>query len=102
VHFWLQGRAGWSPVRKAAEIIVSVGTTSLFPYIREPVLDAALFDWPTVEINPEETEISDVVTVRLPERAETCLEPIWQRYGGTLPQVRLKVCPSRPWRDWTP
>lgn len=67
------------------DMVFSIGTTSLFPYIREPVLDAALFDRPTVEINPEETEVSDVVTVRLPERAEACLERIWQRYGGTLP-----------------
>jgi NAD-dependent deacetylase len=37
------------------DVVLSVGTSSVFPYIVEPVLLAAAADRPTVEINPEQT-----------------------------------------------
>jgi NAD-dependent deacetylase len=40
------------------DLYFSVGTTSVFPYIAGPMLDARRRGRPTVEINPGETEIS--------------------------------------------
>ena len=48
-----------------AAMSTPVGTTSVFPYISEPVLRARRRGWPTVEINPGETEISGFVDFRL-------------------------------------
>jgi NAD-dependent deacetylase len=42
----------------------SIGTSSLFPYISQPMLDAARRARTTVEINPERTPISDAVDYR--------------------------------------
>jgi NAD-dependent deacetylase len=65
------------------DIVFTVGTSSLFTYIRNPVIGAALLDRPTVEINPERTEVSDIVQFRLPLRAEQALDEIWSRFTGT-------------------
>lgn len=43
----------------------SVGTSSLFPYIAQPMLDAARRGLLTVEINPGGTDISGLVDVQL-------------------------------------
>ncbi|WP_437951794.1 NAD-dependent deacylase [Sorangium sp. So ce296] len=61
------------------DVVVSIGTSSLFPYITGPVLEAARSGVPTVEINPEETTISTAVSVRLPMRAVEALEGILSR-----------------------
>ncbi len=42
------------------DLVFSVGTSSLFPYISEPMLRARMAGKPTVEINPVETEVSDL------------------------------------------
>jgi NAD-dependent deacetylase len=47
------------------DLVLSVGTTSAFPYIAEPMLAAARRGVPAVEINPGETEVSHVATHRL-------------------------------------
>ncbi|WP_290652145.1 NAD-dependent protein deacylase [Aquisalimonas sp.] len=62
------------------DVVMSIGTTSYFPYIVEPVLNAREQGATTVEINPAETEISDAVDFRLPGRAATVLEALWQRF----------------------
>lgn len=59
------------------DVVFSVGTSSLFPYIVEPVLRAARAGRPTVEINPARTSISDVVSVRLAMPAARALDAIW-------------------------
>jgi NAD-dependent deacetylase len=58
-------------------VVFSVGTSSLFPYIQEPVLAARRMGIPTIEINPSETELSSVVDYRLPLSASRALEEIW-------------------------
>ncbi len=55
------------------DLVFSIGTSSLFPYIVEPVILAAEAGIPTVEINPEETEISHVVEYRLAGNAAEVL-----------------------------
>lgn len=62
------------------DIYFSVGTTSVFPYIQQPIIDAKSCGRPTVEINPAQTEISDVVDIKLCLRAAEALDAIWARY----------------------
>jgi len=62
------------------DVVFSVGTSSLFPYIAQPVLMAAQQGTPTVEINPDTTRVSHLVDVQLPMRAAPALEAIWQKY----------------------
>jgi len=47
------------------DLVVSIGTSSAFPYIAGPVVWAAEGGVPTVEINPGETVLSGLVTHRL-------------------------------------
>ncbi|WP_437277142.1 hypothetical protein [Sorangium sp. So ce375] len=61
------------------DVVVSTGTSSLFPYIMRPVLEAARLGVPTIEINPEPTAVSTAVSVRLPMRAVEALEGILSR-----------------------
>lgn len=46
------------------ELVISIGTSSLFPYIAGPVHLASEFGIPCVEINPEETIISSLFDYR--------------------------------------
>ena len=55
----------------------SVGTSSLFPYISQPMLDAAARSRLTVEFNPERTPISDAVDYRLNCAAGQALRAIF-------------------------
>lgn len=47
------------------DAVFSIGTTSVFPYIAQPVIDARRRGGLTVEINPGVSEVSQVVTHRL-------------------------------------
>jgi NAD-dependent deacetylase len=62
------------------DLTFSIGTTSVFDYIAEPVRRARQVGKPTVEINPGISEVSDLVTIRLPVGATQALEAIWSRY----------------------
>jgi NAD-dependent deacetylase len=63
------------------DLVLSIGTTSVFPYISAPVLDAYHFRKPSVEINPGETDVSEFVTVKIPLRAASALNTIWREYN---------------------
>lgn len=52
-------------LRRGFDLVVSIGTSSLFPYIVAPVIEAAREGVPTVEINPGVTTISEVVQYRI-------------------------------------
>lgn len=67
-------------LQRGFDLIFSVGTTSAFPYIAGPVVNARRTGTPTVEINPGETEISDLVSYRLRAGASHALEALWQAY----------------------
>ncbi len=58
------------------DLVMSIGTSSLFPYIAGPVVWAAKDGVPTVEINPGRTPVSDIVRYRLPMRAAEAMEAI--------------------------
>jgi NAD-dependent deacetylase len=59
------------------DIVFSIGTTSVFPYISGPVELAVRRGKPTVEINPDTTRVSRLVTYRLALGAAVALEAIW-------------------------
>lgn len=65
-------------LERGFDVIFSVGTSSLFPYISGPVIEAAERGVPTIEINPGFTEVSDVVALRIAGRAAPALDAIWQ------------------------
>lgn len=67
-------------ITRPFDLVFSIGTTSQFSYVQEPILDAALFGRTAVEINPERTEVSELVSIRLVMRAEEALMEIWDRY----------------------
>jgi NAD-dependent deacetylase len=56
--------------------VFSVGTSSLFPYITGPVRYAATHNIPTIEINPDVTEISNWVDYKIKEGAVKALQAI--------------------------
>ena len=57
-----------------------IGTTAVFPYIQAPVLLAARGGRTTVEINPGDTMLSEIVTHRLRIGAADAMRHIWTRY----------------------
>ncbi len=64
------------------DVIFSVGTTSIFSYVTSPVVLAIQRGIPTVEINPEETFISDMVRYRIAAPAGVSLQNILASVTG--------------------
>jgi NAD-dependent deacetylase len=64
------------------DVVFSIGTSSLFPYIVAPVLTARRQARPTIEVNPEETDISPVVDLRFRTTASAALGAIWEAFRG--------------------
>jgi NAD-dependent deacetylase len=62
------------------DLVFTIGTTSVFPYISEPVRMAKNLGRPTVEINPGTTDVSQLVDVKLPLRAAPAMDAIWDGY----------------------
>jgi NAD-dependent deacetylase len=69
-----------SQVREGFDVVFSVGTTSVFPYIAFPVELAHWRDKATLEINPGTTRLSGLVRYRLALGAAQALDAIWERY----------------------
>ncbi len=63
--------------QEAFDLVIAVGTTAVFPYIREPILQAQLQNIPTVEINPTVTSLSHLVRYRLEMGAAAALLQLW-------------------------
>lgn len=59
------------------DLVFSIGTTSVFPYIAAPVVLARRAGIPTIEINPGETEVSGLVAHRLRCGAAAAMEALW-------------------------
>lgn len=62
------------------DIVFSIGTTSVFPYIAQPVIQAKHLGSATIEINPSHTEVSGIVDFKIPLGAADALEKIWSLY----------------------
>ena len=63
----------------APDLVISIGTTSVFPYIAHPMWWARQNDVPAVEINPGETEVSMIASHRLKMGAAQALTELWER-----------------------
>ncbi|MCB9076594.1 MAG: NAD-dependent protein deacylase [Anaerolineaceae bacterium] len=63
------------------DLVIAIGTSSSFPYILKPLIDARYRGAPTVEINPADTHVSDIVTYRLKLRAAEAMEKIWRYFA---------------------
>jgi len=64
------------------DIYFSIGTTSVFPYIQQPIIYAKSKGRPTVEINPSDTEISGIVDIKISQTAVQALDNIWNKFLG--------------------
>lgn len=64
---------------KGFDLVISAGTSSVFPYITEPVFAAARSGKPTIEINPTGSEISHLFTINLAMPAGIALDRIYHR-----------------------
>ncbi len=62
------------------DMVFSIGTTSVFPYIAEPVVLARRQGIPSVEINPSDTSVTELVDFKLSLGAAHSLELIWAAY----------------------
>ena len=59
------------------DIYFSIGTTSVFPYIQQPIIEASRLKRPTIEINPAHTEVSSLVDIKINLGAAVALDKIW-------------------------
>lgn len=69
-------------LRRGFDAVFSVGTTSLFPYVAAPVLLARSWGGTSVEVNPGETAVSDVVDLRLRCGAAAALGALAASWSG--------------------
>jgi NAD-dependent deacetylase len=67
-------------LQKGFDLYFSVGTSSVFPYIQQPIIMAKACQRPTIEINPEQTCVSHLVEIKLSLNAKTALDLIWKAY----------------------
>ncbi len=63
------------------DIVFSIGTSSVFPYIVEPMIVAANQGIPTVEINPARTQLSDIVDFYVPLGAADAMSRLLEALG---------------------
>ncbi|HOG23453.1 MAG TPA: NAD-dependent protein deacylase [Candidatus Omnitrophota bacterium] len=64
------------------DVYFSIGTTSVFPYIKHPMILASHLGRPTIEINPDTTDISGWVDIRIPMGAAVALDALWQELAA--------------------
>lgn len=60
------------------DVVFSIGTTSVFPYIAAPVVQARRLGIPCIEINPGASQVSHLVSLRLRSGAAATLDAIWR------------------------
>jgi NAD-dependent deacetylase len=66
------------------DLVFSIGTTSVFPYIAGPVAQASQMGIPTVEINPADTNVTRFVEYKLAAGAAASLRAIRQAFHQRL------------------
>ncbi|MGD0336147.1 MAG: NAD-dependent protein deacylase [Candidatus Omnitrophota bacterium] len=70
----------YEQLNKGFDIYFSVGTTSVFPYIQQPIMQAKALNKPSVEINPDKTIVSEFVDIKVAMPAAAALDAIWKEY----------------------
>ena len=66
------------------DLVFSIGTTSVFPYISQPVLQARNWGAKSIEINPGFTEVSTFVNYKLSMGAADALGKIWDAFSTEI------------------
>lgn len=61
------------------DMVISVGTSGLFPYIRLPMIRAKVYGWPSVDINPLRNPMTEYARYHLPLRAVQAGEALRER-----------------------
>jgi len=64
------------------DMVFSIGTTSVFPYIAAPVHLARSLGVPSIEINPSDTPVTAHVTHKFPNGAADTLDALWREAFG--------------------
>ncbi len=59
-------------------MVMSIGTSSQFPYIQAPMVWARDLGIPTVEINMDDTPVTEIATYRMRCGATEALDAIWE------------------------
>ena len=77
-------------LQRGFDVVFSIGTSALFPYIARPVLLAKAEGRATVEINPGTTDLSDLVDFRIQAGARNALRALWVAFKGLAP-TRTRV-----------
>ncbi len=77
----------WYELGAGFDLIFSIGTSSMFEYIIEPVRVGRSMGITTVEINPETTTVSNDVDIKINAGAATVLDSIWERYLAWWPMT---------------
>jgi NAD-dependent deacetylase len=72
-------------LRQGFDVVFSVGTTSVFPYIAQPIAMGRRQGAMTIEINPQKTDVSALVEHRFACGASQALAAIWGAMGCVLP-----------------
>ncbi len=67
-------------LQRGFDLIFTIGTTSVFPYIAQPIVLAKQQGIPTVEINPSETMVSHLVDYKINNGAADTLTQLWYRW----------------------
>jgi NAD-dependent deacetylase len=67
-------------LRRGFDVYFSIGTTSVFSYIQEPILDAKRKGRVTIEINPTQTCLSEMFDIRLQMNAAEAMESILHEF----------------------
>jgi len=75
---WAELRRLEQELDRGFDLVMSIGTTSVFPYIAGPVRAARRAGVPTIEINPGDSEVSGEVDLRLRSSAAAALGAIWE------------------------
>jgi len=70
------------------DMYFSIGTTSVFHYISQPIYLASHLGRFTVEINPAQTAVSEIVDVKISQTATKALKQIWE---GLYPRIEEKL-----------
>jgi len=69
-------------IEQGVDLVISIGTTSVFPYIAQPVIVAARRGIATAEINPGASEVSHLVRYRVREGAAVALQKLRELLDG--------------------
>jgi NAD-dependent deacetylase len=67
------------------DLVISVGTSSRFAYIAEPLELAREAGARTLEINPGVSQVSDLVELKISAGAAAVLDQIWNRHRSSRP-----------------